>query len=45
MTNIEKVESIIHILGKVEKTSNTLEEHQWVDWNKVLEDITKIINE
>lgn len=44
MNNTEKIKAIRNILDKVEKTSETLQEHQWVDWNKVLEDIEEVIN-
>lgn len=45
MRDIEKIEALRKVLDKVENTANSLKEHQWVDWNEVLKDIEKIINE
>lgn len=45
MEDVKKIEAIRAILKRVEKTANNLEEHQWVDWNRVLEDIVKAIND
>lgn len=45
MKDIEKIEAIREILKRVEKTANTLEEHQWIEWDRVSEDIIKIIND
>lgn len=44
MEDIKKIEAIREILKRVEKTANNLEEHQWIEWDRVLDDIAKVIN-